>query len=121
MLEKAKKYFSFLEKHGVSQARIGDISDVIKRFEKQMKDLLDNVLHKDCDNAAEHHWYLVATAPQELSYWKGNPPSWVTEMVGINTVTNTIDYNGVDEYTPPEDNKLAESENLYVVGDLFEG
>lgn len=121
MLEKAQEYFKFLEKHGVSEARIGDISDVIKRFEKQMENLLNNVLNKDCDKTPEYHWYLVATAPQELSYWKGMPATWTTEVVESNTVTNVIDYDGVSEYNPPEDNMLAESQNVYVVGDLFHG
>lgn len=68
-------------------------------------------------------WYLVTTAPQELSYWKTtNPeeaPVWVTEMVGINIVSNSIVYDGVSPYTPPENNRLAESSNAYSIGDSF--
>lgn len=66
-------------------------------------------------------WYLVSTAPMELSYWKGDPPEWTTEMVGTNTVVNSIVYNGVDPYTLPENTILADSENLYNVGDPFNG
>ena len=66
-------------------------------------------------------WYLVATAPQELSYWKGEPSEWVTEIVATNTVVNTIVYDGVSEYNPPENTMLAESETIYNIGDPFNG
>lgn len=66
-------------------------------------------------------WYLVATAPQELSYWKGEPSEWVTEMVATNTVINTIVYDGTSPYTPMENTMLVESSNTYNIGDPFNG
>ena len=72
------------------------------------------------------NYYLVNIASQELSYWKANadpsqPATWVTETVAGNTVCNVIAYDGVSPYTPPENMTLNSSDNVYNIGDAYNG
>lgn len=147
MLEKMKEFINSLEIKGVPKPRLEYLINQINIFEEKISHYkLHNHFSEPCKSIKNdsyitnttlkndvpqnitnqhHYWYLIATVPQELGYWKNNgtehPSIWVTEMVGANTITNYIEYNGVDEYMPPANNTLVESDNFYYIGDIFNG
>lgn len=67
-------------------------------------------------------WALVATAEQPLSYWAPNSDptqsaTWETITASIGTIVNLIVYDGVSEYTPPENTKLEQVPDDAKIGD----
>jgi len=67
------------------------------------------------------NWYLVATEEQELGCWKivDDIPVWVLEIVPVGTIVNTIAYDGISPYIPPNGTELKSSVDVYNIGDMF--
>ena len=67
-------------------------------------------------------WALVATAEQTLSYWVPNvdptqTATWETATVEVGTIVNLIEYDGVSEYTPPDNQALMQVPDDAKIGD----
>ncbi len=77
-------------------------------------------------------WALVSTEPVSFGRFEiqesgtdifGNPAKanvWVNTEAPENTIINIIVYDGVSEYTPPENTVLMEVADELHIGDIIE-